>query len=182
MATTYFRFPTSKTIYRVVNHREFMGLDGMLCDAITEHGRPSIEVVLRNQMSKAEDATAEEWAAAETLARKVQAKAAEADRIAREEAERYGLKVVASDGRRGDINVVIVRVTKTRYVDADGRQWKRLRNKGVGVDGKQVGDFSRWDTRPWLRAATIDVIEAACDGADAFDFIKAGKQREIDAR
>lgn len=177
MATTYFRFPGAKTIYRVVNHREFMGVDGMLCDAISEYGRPSIEVVLRHQMPRAESATTAEWAAAEALARKAQAKA-EADRIAREEAERYGLKVVARDVRRGDLNVVIVRVTKTRYVDANGRQWKRLRNKGIGVDGQQVGDFSR---RPRLRAEAIDAIESACDGADVYDFIKAGKAKEAAA-
>lgn len=178
MATTYFRFPPSKTIYRVVNAREFMGFSGTICDVIAESGRPAIEILRANQMTDAVVATADEWSAAEALALKVQAKA-EADRIFREDAERYGVKVVAAGDHRGAINLVIVRVTKARYVDANGNQWKRLRNKGRGVDGQRVGDFGRWYHRPFLSDSAIDAIESACGGADVYDFIKAGKRKAI---
>lgn len=178
MATTYFRFPPSKTIYRVVNVREFMGVDGMMCDAINERGIPSIEVALRNQMHKAEDATAEEWAAAEALALKVKAKA-EADRIFREEAERYGVRVKISATSRGGVDgdAIIVRVTKARYVDSTGAQWKRMRD-GSWRDGERVGQTSYW-TRA-INKGSIAVIEEACGGADVYDFIKAGKQKVIE--
>lgn len=166
-------FRTNLCINRVIDWREFMGRRFLVCQTITNGGYTYIAAVAEDNPDIT-PATPEEWAEALAKATKAKAKADKQEEF-RAKAERYGLKVQSAN-RYGRNDVTIVRVTRTRYIDATGGQWIRLRREGYGRDGLCVGDKSYFASH--LTIDSLKAIESACGGADTYDFIKAGEAKE----
>lgn len=161
----YFR--RGDRIFRVINSAEFMGDRWLICQvANAATGSYDVTTVPVDTMMDDDMVGEGPWLAAEEAARKAKAEAQRrADFLA--DAERYGVHVKANNGRTG-WDVIIVRVTKTRYIDSHGKQWIR--------DGAHPGALvgrGKWD---FDRLSSTDEIETRCACAWSFDFIKAGKQ------
>ena len=160
-------FKRGERVYRVINRVEFLGSDWLICQmASAASGHHCVESIRADTVTREDEVAAETWEAAEKVA--VKAKEDAEQRAAfLWDAERYGVHVTAKSDRT-TWRTTIVRVTRTRYVDAHGAQWIR----GGFRNGVRVG--------PGVYSYLVDTaeIETRCGKADTFDFIKAGKAAE----
>ena len=167
---TYYK--RNGAVVRVILRTEFCGRAYAVVQGVDEYDRPNVHAFDASVLADCPTATAEEWAAAE--ARGLKHTREERARAQRErDAAIFGLVATAMGGYRGgqSYNPRIVRVTKARYFDSNGKQWHR-----TGTDyllGREVG--SRYE--PYrLTKESIAAVEAACGGAAVYDFVVEGRK------
>lgn len=157
--------------YNPVSTVEFLGHQCVVCNVITDLDMPDVRTVSQAGLTTMEEVSAEEW---ETAVKRAAENIRRGEEMARRrrDANTYGLRVEARSGFRLDVphEVVIVRVTSTRYIDALDRQW--IRTGPESKIGRQVGESKG----VFLTTSAIASIEAACKGASGFDFIADGKK------